>query len=65
MIEGILHAPEAISVVDGRGDGNRRLSLLRRRQRHAHVRSAGRLLGWIAGVAVLLLLVLAAAVGLR
>jgi hypothetical protein len=37
----------------------------RRRQRNAHVRSAGRVIGWAAGMGAVLLLVLAAAIGLR
>jgi tetrahydromethanopterin S-methyltransferase subunit F len=65
VLDVMLPAPEAISMFDARVDASRRRSLITRRQRHARVRSAGRLMGWIAGVVVLLLLVLAAAVGLR
>jgi hypothetical protein len=55
----------AISIFDTRADAKRRFRLVSRRRREAHVRSAGHVIGWIAGVTVLLLLALAGVVGLR
>ena len=60
----IAHDPGA-SFVAGRLGTNDRLGLMSRRRRYAHVRSAGHVIGWIGGVALLLVLVLGAAVGLR
>jgi len=55
----------AVAIFDTRVDVKGRLRLISRRRRQAHARSAGHAIGWVAGVLVLLLLVLAAAVGLR
>lgn len=56
---------EGVTILDTRADFTRRLNLISRRRYRARVRRAGGIVGWAAGLVVLLGLVVSAAAGLR